>query len=166
MRRLSKRSQLVLAWILPFALLGPSASFAESGISPPIWDQDRIVGAWVELWNSYDLDRVDDLFVIDERVTYLSSEREGTIVGIEAVREHHAGFGFISGGQERDTSLWVEDLHSTRIQDGVVVTAIWHFRRGDGTQQRGPMTLVYVLDDGEYRLIHLHFANYPSEDEE
>ncbi|MCP4897998.1 MAG: hypothetical protein GY906_13580, partial [bacterium] len=57
------------------------------------WSAESIVSPWVEMWNAYDLDMVDKLFVIDDRVTYLSSEKEGTIVGIEAVREHHRGFG-------------------------------------------------------------------------
>ncbi|MCP4897834.1 MAG: hypothetical protein GY906_12750, partial [bacterium] len=116
-----------------------------------------------EMWNAYDLDMVDKLFVIDDRVTYLSSEKEGTIVGIEAVREHHRGFGFISGGVARETSLWVDQLHETVLGNTVVVTGFWYFKRADGSTQRGPMTFVYFLEDEEWRLVHVHFANYLSD---
>ena len=62
-----------------------------------------LVSTWVEMWNSYELDQVGELFLTDDRVTYFSSEFEGVIQGFDAVLEHHRGFGFTSGGAERGT---------------------------------------------------------------
>lgn len=39
------------------------------------------------MWNSYDLTLVDHLFLADAYVTYFSSEKEGLITGIEALRD-------------------------------------------------------------------------------
>ena len=120
------------------------------------------VDRWVELWNTYDLDKVDELFVSDARVTYFSSEKEGLVQGIEAVREHHRGFDFVSGGREADRELWVEDVRADAFGDTAVVTAIWFFgeRANRGEAQRGPMTMVYVWEGEDYRIAHLHFAAY------
>lgn len=128
----------------------------------PEFDAEELVGRWVAMWNSYDLDRVDELFLTDDRVTYLSSEKEGLIRGIEAVREHHREFGFVPGGKTPERQLWVENVDSSVFGDSAVVTAVWFFgnRIQRGEAQRGPMTLVYVRSNGEYRLAHLHFANY------
>ena len=92
--------------------------------------------------------------------TYFSSEKEGVIKGIEAVREHHRGFGFVNGGKSSDNKLWVEDLYTTDFDSAVVVTGIWRFRRATGQEQRGPLTFVYVKRGEEYRLAHLNFGNY------
>lgn len=125
---------------------------------------EQVVGAWVNMWNSYDLSQVDRLFLTDSRLTYFSSEKEGVIKGVEAVREHHRGFGFVEGGKASENKLWVEDLHTADFGSMVVVTGIWYFRRGGSDKvQRGPVTFVYVQQGDEYRLAHLHFANYAGE---
>jgi ketosteroid isomerase-like protein len=121
------------------------------------------IDEWVEMWNSFDLDQVDELFLTDAHVSYLSSEREGAIIGIDAVREHHVGFGFVSGGEPPETTLWMEDVEVTRPGGIAVVTGTWYFRRGaDATAelQRGPVTFVYVPTDDGYRIAHAHFADY------
>lgn len=120
------------------------------------------VDAWVDMWNSYDLDMVDRLFVSDSTVTYLSSEREGVITGIDSLREHHRGFGFANGGTETETELWLEDLHISEYPSATVVAGTWYFRRGTDERevQRGPVTLVYVPIDGAHRIAHAHFGNY------
>jgi hypothetical protein len=125
-------------------------------------DADALIARWVELWNTYDLHLVDELFLTDSRVTYFSSEREGLIRGIEAVREHHRGFGFVEGGRAPEQELWVEQVEADDFGGTAVITAIWYFGdRGTPEQaQRGPMTFVYVRVGEEYRLAHLHFANY------
>ena len=87
------------------------------------------VDAWVEIWNTYDLNQVDKLFLQDERVTYFSSEKEGAVIGIDAVREHHRGFGFVEGGKDQPNKLWVEDLHTSAFEESAVVTGIWFFKR-------------------------------------
>ncbi len=80
--------------------------------STPAFDTDEHMSAWVNLWNTYDLSLVDDLFLTDSTVTYFSSEREGLITGIDAVLLHHEGFGFVPGGKVAEQALWVDDIHT------------------------------------------------------
>lgn len=127
------------------------------------FDTDRHVNAWLELWNTYDLSLVDELFLTDSSVTYFSSEREGLIRGIAAVREHHEGFGFVEGGRPAEQDLWVEDVHTTTFWPTAIVTGVWLFGdRDDAPEdaQRGPFTFVYVHGGDTYRLAHLNFGTY------
>jgi len=127
------------------------------------------VERWVEMWNSYDLDEVRELFLDDPRLTYFSSEKEGIIRGMEALLEHHRGFGFVSGGEERPSRLWMEDLETDLYGDLALVTGIWYFQSdeiADGTEgegalpQRGPVTIVAVWRSGEWRFAHMNFSEY------
>ncbi len=131
--------------------------------SPMPFDTETHIAAWIDLWRTYDLNRVDQLFLEDSTVTYFSSEREGLIKGFAAVREHHAGFGFSEGGGIPEQELWVEDLHTSIYGPTALVTGIWLFGNRqaapDGVQ-RGPMTVVYVWDHDGYRIAHMHFAGY------
>jgi hypothetical protein len=135
-----------------------------------------LVSLWVDMWNSYDLDQVPELFLTDDRVTYFSSEFEGVIHGFHAVVEHHRGFGFVPGGVARGTRLWVEELTEGVFGGAAVLTAIWYFQREEpavgggaaegGTTaapppQRGPVTFVCILDHGRWRFAHMSFGNYP-----
>ena len=114
------------------------------------------------MWNRFDLDRVDALFVRDARVTYFSSEKPGIIAGIDALREHHRGFGFVPGGADKGSRLWLESTTAHTYGRVVLVTATWFFqRRGSDKAQRGPVTLVLVNDSGGCRIAHAHFANDP-----
>ena len=61
---------------------------------------EKIVDEWVEIWNNYDLKKVKDLFLDDERVSYFSSEKQGLIKGFDLLVDHHREFGFIDGGKE------------------------------------------------------------------
>ena len=124
------------------------------------FDADKWVGDWVKMWNTYDLDQVDCLFITDLRLTYLSSEKEGTLQGIEAIREHHRGFGFVEGGKDQPNKLWVDSLVTTDLGNTAVVAGLWYFQRPDGTVQRGPMTMVYLLEGEDFRIVHMHFATY------
>jgi hypothetical protein len=127
------------------------------------FDAVGIVADWTAMWNSYDLAQVDDLFLADSRLSYFSSEKEGVIEGIEAVREHHKGFGFVPGGKKPDSRLWVEDIRAEVFGRTAVVTGIWFFEKktaGIAETQRGPLTFVYVLEEGKFRLAHLNFAEY------
>jgi len=137
---------------------------------PPLFDTEAHVGAWVELWGTYDLSRVDDLFLSGPDTTYFSSEKQGLIVGFGAVREHHAGFGFVEGGVEPEQELWVEDVDARIFGSTAVVNAIWYFgdRSAAGSEdadglQKGPMTSVWVLDGDTYKIAHMHFASYVPE---
>lgn len=121
---------------------------------------EAVVDEWVEIWNNFDLDMVEKLFLNDERVTYFSSEKEGLIKGIDSLVEHHRGFGFVEGGTETGNKLWLEDVAIEEFGELVVVKADWLFqRKGSDTQQRGPVTIIYVKMD-RYRIAHAHFSNY------
>lgn len=123
-----------------------------------------LVSLWVDMWNSYDLDRVRELFLTDDRLTYFSSEYEGVIRGFAAVVEHHRGFGFVPGGEEGETRLWVEELTEDVFGSAAVLSGIWYFERpgSDEPPQRGPVTLVCVLEEGRWRFAHMNFGSYPA----
>lgn len=129
----------------------------------PPFDTDRYLSSWIRLWNTYDLALVDELFLTDSTVTYFSSEREGLITGIEDVRSHHEGFGFVAGGRAAEQELWVDEIHTAVHGPAAIVTGLWFFGLRDSEPeqiQRGPFTFVYVLKSGEYRLAHLNFGTY------
>ena len=126
------------------------------------FDGAREVRAWVDMWNRYDLDQVDALFLRDARVTYFSSEKAGLIAGIDALRAHHRGFRFVPGGADRGSRLWLEDARAQTYGGAVVVAATWFFQRaGSTTPQRGPVTLIMVREGATCRIAHAHFANDP-----
>ena len=147
-------------------LVGPAALFAWLFVcltitSAPAEAQTEgvraAVDAWVRMWNTFDAREVDRLFMPD--VTYFSSEREGRLEGIETIKEHYQGFGFVDGGSYPLTKLWLEDV---RVQDHgstATVSGIWFFQRTDGRLQKGPVTIVYVVSDGEPKIAHMNFAN-------
>ncbi len=122
---------------------------------------EKALEKWVRLWNTYDLDMVEGLFLTDDRVTYFSSEKRGLIKGYEALMEHHRGFGFVEGGKDTGNRLWLEDVAVERFKKLAVVKADWLFRRkGSDRDQRGPVTIVYVDEGGGPRIAHAHFSNY------
>ena len=141
---------------------------AGCGPQPDPAGPEALVDDWVAMWNAYDLDGVEDLFLDEPGLTYFSSEREGVIRGIAALMEHHQGFGFIPGGMEQPNRLWVEDLGVDLFGDAAVLTGIWSFRRGGegaaGPVQRGPVTFVSLFRQGRWWFVHMHFANYPAPD--
>jgi ketosteroid isomerase-like protein len=121
----------------------------------------KLIEAWVSMWNTYDLSMVDALFLKDRTVTYFSSEKEGIVKGISALRKHHEGFGFVKGGKVQPNRLWLEDIDIEQHGPTAIVTAVWCFKRADSeTVMRGPVTFVYVLSGKEYRIAHAHFSNY------
>lgn len=131
--------------------------------SKPNFDTEEFVSAWVLMWNSYDLSLVDELFLTDSHVTYFSSEKEGLIKGFKAIRDYHEGFGFVEGGKVQPNKLWVEDLHTIMYGPVGIVTGVWYFRRREkdtDKTQNGPVTIIYLQIEDEYRIAHMHFANY------
>jgi len=129
-----------------------------SGESPA-----ALVDRWVAMWNSYDLDEVGELFLDDPGLTYFSSEREGVIRGMDALMDHHRGFGFVSGGEERASRLWVEDLAAASFGEAAVLTGIWFFQsdaESSETPQKGPVTFVCVRQADGWRFVHMNFSEY------
>jgi ketosteroid isomerase-like protein len=157
------RSRISIVGLLLIVSGASCSAPDESRTVPEEFDAEAHLAAWVELWATRDLARVDELFLADSSLTYFSSEREGLIQGIAAVREHHAGFGFLDGGAEPDQELWVEELQSSVYGTVAVVTGIWLFgdrRAPPDSISRGPMTIVYTWTDDGYRIAHMHFAEY------
>lgn len=153
------KTRLAVTIVLASGLLSAASGAQSAGDRRLV---ERLVTRWERSWNTYDLREVDSLFWTDESVTYFSSERVGLIQGIAALRQHHAGFGFVAGGKEVRTRLWLTDL-ATRWHSGVAtVLATWHFRRDDGTTQAGPVTLVIAPRGRGFRITHAHFANAPT----
>jgi ketosteroid isomerase-like protein len=121
----------------------------------------KLIDDWVEIWNNFRLEKVKELFLDDERVTYFSSEKEGLTKGIDNLVEHHSGFGFTEGGKDTGNKLWLEDWEVEEFGATALVKADWLFlRKGADQAQRGPVTMVYVKEGDEYRIVHCHFSNY------
>ncbi len=155
----------LLTGIFCFAVI-QSGNIQAIEISIVQTEAKKCVGQWVEFWNTYDLNQVDELFLQDDRLTYISSEKEGAIIGFDAVREHHKGFGFVPGGKDQPNKLWVEDLYFADFRSSVVVTGIWIFQKPDKRKQRGPVTIVYIRHDDRFKIIHMNFSEYKDEKKE
>ena len=126
--------------------------------------QDLLEG-WLAMWRRYDLDRVADLFVNDDALTYFPSDREGLIEGFLAVREYHEGLGFVAGGFQPESEMWLEQVTVADFDESAVIGAVWYFgtrvnRRAAG---RGPLTMVLARTDLGFRISHLNFGNYAPE---
>jgi imidazolonepropionase-like amidohydrolase len=124
-----------------------------------------VLDGWVEMWREYDLDRVSELFVNDDALTYFASDREGVIQGFGPVLEYHRGLGFTPGGFDPENELWIEDVTLSDFEESAVVSAVWHFgtrltRRITG---RGPFTMVIARTASGYRISHVNLGNYPPE---
>jgi hypothetical protein len=153
---------MTIRWMLVFYLFIIPVFYLRCGRGESDFDADAYLDRWVAMWNAYDLSQVDELFLTDARLTYISSERTGIITGIDAVRKHHEAFGFVAGGKEQPNRLWVDDIHAEPFGSAAVVAGVWTFQRGGetaGKVQRGPFTFVYIKQDGTYRIAHAHFAN-------
>ena len=131
MRGISRMTLAAFALLLPMACSAPGSETPDSAPIADAGTPGELVTAWVEMWNAYDLDRVPDLFLNDDRVSYFSSEFQGVIQGFGALVAHHEGFGFVpEGDPSRGTRLWVEDLTEDRFGDAAVLTGIWYFGGG------------------------------------
>jgi len=152
---------LAFLFLLVACISQPSGEEVET--QPGNFEALEEVGSWLQMWNNYDLNQVDKLFLNDSRLTYFSSEKEGIIIGIDSIHAHHQGFGFVEGGKEQPNKLWLEDMNQVTLGDTELITAIWVFESEDGTSQRGPVTIVYYLEEGDYKIAHMNFGNYPGE---
>lgn len=156
------RSRAIVLSLITLAFTAAPSSGQGLGLE----SATELLDEWVDLWGSYDLNVVEDLFVRDQRLTYFSSETEGLIQGFDAIVEHHRGFGFEVGGTARDQVIWVEDVEIVDFGPTSLVGAIWFF--GDpespANAQRGPMSLLAVRTADGYRIGHMHFATYSTPD--
>ncbi|WP_347924397.1 hypothetical protein [Pontimicrobium sp. SW4] len=123
-----------------------------------------IIDKWLKLWETYDVNMLDEIFLESDELTYFSSEKEGLMKGYKELKPHHIGFGFTEGGKKPEKALWLEDLE-TRIYNGsAMVGGIWYF--GDRSLpkdsiSKGPVTFVLIKDEnGATKIAHTHFANY------
>jgi ketosteroid isomerase-like protein len=123
----------------------------------------EVLDLWLGLWRRYDLDRVGDVFLQDSTLTYFSSDSEGAIRGYTAVLAHYRDLGFVSGGFQPESELWLEDPVIADFGDSAVITAVWHFgnKVARADEGRGPMTMVVIRTSAGYRISHLNLANYP-----
>ena len=126
-----------------------------------MFDVEKVIGEWVEMWMQYDLSKIDELFLESDDLTYYSSEKQRVMKGLEAVKEHHRGYGFVPGGKKHGNKIWAENLEATPIDNVVAVTGIWHYRQVMGAHQWGSFSFVYVNKDDRFLLAHLHFGRYP-----
>lgn len=126
-------------------------------------DVNRLLHAWTVMWNAYDLSPVERLFLDEDKLSYFSSEINGLIRGMAALKVHHQGFGFVPDGKSQESRLWLEEVRVVDLGSGqaFLVTATWGFDKGQGpeTAQRGPVTFVIVKTDSGFRIVHAHFAN-------
>jgi tetratricopeptide (TPR) repeat protein len=116
---------------------------------------------WIVMWNTYDLGLVYSLFSVNTPPTYLSSEKKGSITGLEPLVEHHRGFGFVPGGKAQDGRLWLEDIRIQALGPAAVATARWFLDRAvgeDGPVEQGPVTFVLMQAPDGYRIVHAQFA--------
>jgi ketosteroid isomerase-like protein len=122
-----------------------------------------VIDKWLNLWATYDLDLLPEIFYQSPTLTYFSSEKEGLIKGYRQLLPHHEGFGFVKGGKKPPVALWLEDIEIRINGETAMVAATWY--NGDKTAprdsvQHGPVTFVLLRNDqGAVRISHAHFAN-------
>jgi len=156
-----KKTALIISLILIFILNGCNSNYKKSGI--PDFN-NQVINEWITIWNNYDLNMVDSLF--SKGVSYFSSEKEGIILGLEQVRDHHKSFGFVPGGKKQVNKLWLEDIQTTRFNNTYILTAIWFFEKESDTGtviQKGPVSFVYVYEEAKFKIAHVNFSNYPED---
>jgi ketosteroid isomerase-like protein len=121
----------------------------------------KIIDDWVRFWNTFDLNQIEELFLKDDRVSYFSSEFEKLIKGYDNLVKHHEGFGFVKGGKEIRSKLWLEEIDVEDLGDSAIVGAIWFFKRSNTENpQKGPVTIVYERTTDGWRIAHANFGNY------
>jgi imidazolonepropionase-like amidohydrolase len=154
--RTSYRSRFPEAVAAPRPRLGTSG-----GTATP----KALLDAWLGMWSRYDLDLVGELFVDDPGVTYFASDREGLVVGPEAVRAYHQTTGFVPGGFQPAGELWLEQVTISDFGESAVIGAVWYYgsRVNRPAAGRGPLTMVLTRTPRGYRITHLSFGNYAPE---
>jgi imidazolonepropionase-like amidohydrolase/ketosteroid isomerase-like protein len=126
---------------------------------------DALLEAWLGMWRRYDLDAVDELFVDDAAVSYFASDRQGLMEGVEAIRDYHAGLGFVADGFQPESELWLEQVTIADFGESAVIGAVWYFgsRLDRRAADRGPLTMVLTRTLSGLRISHVNFGNYAPE---
>jgi hypothetical protein len=123
-----------------------------------------ILNNWLNLWATYDLNLLPDIFLQSDKLTYFSTEKKGVIKGYKQMYPHHKSFGFAEGGAQPKITLWLEDIQPRIYGETAVVTAIWYdtaYGAPKETAKNGPVTFVLVRDDqGNVRIANASFADY------
>ena len=125
---------------------------------------NELMNQWLDLWATYDVNKLENIFWNDPQHTYFSSEKRGLIKGFDQMKPHHEGFGFFAGGKQPSKSLWLDETNITIHPGFAAVEAIWYF--GDrslpqDSVQNGPVTFVVIKDkEGKAKIAHTHFGNY------
>ena len=138
-------------------ILDQKAVLTQDGINP-------VIDKWLKLWETYDLNMLDAIFLQTKDLTYFSSEKEGLMIGYQHLKLHHSGFGFVEGGKQPEKSLWLEDMETKIYGETAMVAAIWYF--GDknivkDSVSNGPVTFIFIKDKQDnVKIAHTHFANY------
>lgn len=123
----------------------------------------QALNAWLNLWRRYDLDALEDVFLVDPALTYFASDTEGVMQGWDAVRSYYEEQGFVPGGFSVTDELWLENTLITDFEESAVVSAVWRFgnRVTPADAGRGPFTMVVVKTNTGFRVSHVNMANYP-----
>ena len=72
------RAEVFLALI---CLILTAGCGSQESVRVPPGPPTALLDRWVEMWNSYDLDEVTELFLDDPSLTYFSSEKQGSFGG-------------------------------------------------------------------------------------
>ena len=133
--------------------------------TPGAASPNDLLDDWLAMWSRYDLDRVGDLFLNADALTYFPSDDEGLITGFRAVRDYHEELGFASGGFDPQGELWLEDVTIADLGESAVIGAVWYFgaRLDRASADRGPLTIVLRNTSNGFRISHVHFGNYGPE---
>ena len=123
-----------------------------------------LLDSWTAMWSNYDLDLVDDLFLMDEALTFFPSDREGLIEGYSAVFGYLADLGFLPGGFDPPNEMWFEQITVSDFSESAVASAVWFFgdRLNRTAARRGPLTLALTRVGNGLRISHVNFGNYAS----
>ncbi len=147
----------ILLVVLPIVIL---SGYIYSENIQKVEEVTSLIDRWVKMWNSYDINILENLFIDSEDLSYFSSEREGVIRGFKKIKEHHRNFGFSEGGKTTENRLWLEDSRLFSFGGTTVVTAVWFFKKSNLKIQKGPVSFVVVPHEKGPRIAHVHFTNY------
>jgi hypothetical protein len=123
-----------------------------------------LLDSWLAMWGRYDLAPLRELFIASDALTYFPSDRQELIAGFDDVRDYHADLGFVVGGFQPESELWLEGITISDFEESAVIGAVWYFgsRVNPAAAGRGPLTMVLTRTTAGYRISHINFGNYPT----